>query len=124
MCTVERGTEVTLSWYREGEKESYGSYPVRNAPHLDLPQTVDKGGIYTCEANNSVSRETSDPLTVGAHCTAPGPPAIGANTGPSVSSTWIIVASVIAVVAALIAVVCAVLYCRNRREHTSVPTQA
>ncbi|XP_035274281.1 T-lymphocyte surface antigen Ly-9-like isoform X4 [Anguilla anguilla] len=122
MCTVERGTEVTLSWYREGEKESYGSYPVRNAPHLDLPQTVDKGGIYTCEANNSVSRETSDPLTVGAHCTAPGPPAIGANTGPSGSSTGIIVASVIAVVAVLIAVVFAVLYCRNRRDHTSAPS--
>ncbi|XP_035274277.1 titin-like isoform X1 [Anguilla anguilla] len=69
VCTVERGTGVILSWYREGEKR-YGSSDSLDAPYLKLPQTVETHGIYICEARNSVSNETSDPLTVGAHCTA------------------------------------------------------
>ncbi|XP_064176440.1 Fc receptor-like protein 5 [Anguilla rostrata] len=116
VCTVERGTGVILSWYREGEKR-YGSSDSLDAPYLKLPQTVETHGIYICEARNSVSNETSDPLTVGAHCTATGPPAIGANASPSGSSTGIIVASVIAVVAVLIAAVFAVLYCRKYQSH-------
>ncbi|KAJ8373400.1 hypothetical protein AAFF_G00265270 [Aldrovandia affinis] len=67
-CDVERGTGVTLSWYREGEKKSYVSLFIRNAPDAYLPQTVDVGGVYTCEAKNSVSRETAK-LTVGDQCT-------------------------------------------------------
>ncbi|KAG5849600.1 hypothetical protein ANANG_G00112670, partial [Anguilla anguilla] len=69
LCSVERGTGVTLSWYREGEKKPYVTSPVESAPHLVLPVPVERSGMYTCEARNSVSNETSDPLTVGAHCT-------------------------------------------------------
>ncbi|XP_035274291.1 SLAM family member 9-like isoform X2 [Anguilla anguilla] len=68
-CTAERGTGATLSWYREGQKKPYVSSRVASAPHLHLPETVERSSTYTCEAKNSVSRETSDPLTVGAHCT-------------------------------------------------------
>ncbi|KAJ8373404.1 hypothetical protein AAFF_G00265310 [Aldrovandia affinis] len=67
-CIVWRETAVTLSWYREGEKKSYVSSFIPSAPHLDLPETVEKGGVYTCEAKNSVSRETAK-LTVGDQCT-------------------------------------------------------
>ncbi|KAJ8339870.1 hypothetical protein SKAU_G00345030 [Synaphobranchus kaupii] len=69
LCTVERGTEATLSWYREGEEKPFISYPPRSAPHLYLPQAVERSGTYTCEAKNSVSNATSAPITVGSHCT-------------------------------------------------------
>ncbi|XP_035274289.1 coxsackievirus and adenovirus receptor homolog isoform X2 [Anguilla anguilla] len=69
MCTVERGTGVTLSWYREGEKESVSSSSIPSAPGLDLSVLVERSGIYICEAKNSVGSETSDPFPVGAHCT-------------------------------------------------------
>ncbi|XP_035274293.1 T-lymphocyte surface antigen Ly-9-like isoform X2 [Anguilla anguilla] len=68
LCTVDKGTRATLSWYREGEKESYGSSPVESAPHLHLLLPVERSGTYTCEAKNSVSNETAS-ITVGAHCT-------------------------------------------------------
>ncbi|KAJ8362576.1 hypothetical protein AAFF_G00367880 [Aldrovandia affinis] len=68
LCTVERGAAVTLTWYREGEAQSYASSPSRNTPDAYLPLTVDEGGTYTCEAKNSVNRETAK-LTVGPHCT-------------------------------------------------------
>ncbi|XP_064176185.1 T-lymphocyte surface antigen Ly-9-like [Anguilla rostrata] len=68
-CTAERGTEATLSWYREGETKPYSRSSVRSAPHLDLPQTVERSGTYTCEAKNSVSNEKAS-ITVGNHCTA------------------------------------------------------
>ncbi|KAJ8339872.1 hypothetical protein SKAU_G00345050 [Synaphobranchus kaupii] len=73
LCTVERGTGVTLSWYREGEERPYSSSDSLDAPYLKLPQAVDKGGIYTCEAKNFVSHET-DSITVEPHCT-------GSSTG-------------------------------------------
>ncbi|KAJ8373039.1 hypothetical protein AAFF_G00271670 [Aldrovandia affinis] len=73
LCTVERGAAVTLTWYREGEAQSYASSPSRNAPDAYLPLTVEKGGTYTCVAKNSVSTETAK-LTVGPHCTAPVEP--------------------------------------------------
>ncbi|KAG5849602.1 hypothetical protein ANANG_G00112690, partial [Anguilla anguilla] len=66
LCAVVR---ADLTLYKNSEKKPYVTSPVESAPHLHLPQTVHKGGIYTCEARNSVSNETSDPLTVGAHCT-------------------------------------------------------
>ncbi|KAJ8248642.1 hypothetical protein COCON_G00234030 [Conger conger] len=68
MCTVERGTDATLTWYRGHEEKPYSSSPVHSAPDLYLPQTVERSGTYTCEAKNSVSTERSDPLTVGDHC--------------------------------------------------------
>ncbi|XP_064176298.1 carcinoembryonic antigen-related cell adhesion molecule 21-like isoform X2 [Anguilla rostrata] len=107
LCAVERGRGVTLSWYREGQKKPYVSSRVASAPHLHLPVPVESG-TYTCEAKNSVSKETSDPLTVGAHCTD--------------SRTWIIVASVIAAVAVLIAVVFAFMYHRFKRRRRAVKT--
>ncbi|XP_061101435.1 SLAM family member 9-like isoform X2 [Conger conger] len=67
-CTVERGTDVNLTLYREGEEEPYSSSDPLDAPYLKLPVPVE-GGTYTCEANNSVSTERSAPLTVGDHCT-------------------------------------------------------
>ncbi|KAJ8392389.1 hypothetical protein AAFF_G00075140 [Aldrovandia affinis] len=72
LCTVERGAAVTLTWYREGEAQSYASSPSPNAPDAYLPLTVDEGGVYTCEAKNSVSTETAK-LTVGPHCTGADP---------------------------------------------------
>ncbi|KAG9333272.1 hypothetical protein JZ751_012926 [Albula glossodonta] len=66
-CTVDRGTEVTLSWYREGEEESFISSDSLNAPYVKLPEAVERGGTYTCEAVNSVSRERSS-VTVGEEC--------------------------------------------------------
>ncbi|KAJ8339867.1 hypothetical protein SKAU_G00345000 [Synaphobranchus kaupii] len=74
LCTVERGTGVTLSWYREGEERPFVTSPVHSAPHLDMTQAVDKGGIYTCEVKNAVNNATSAPITVGGHCK-------GSNTG-------------------------------------------
>ncbi|KAJ8271221.1 hypothetical protein COCON_G00100800 [Conger conger] len=107
LCAVERGTDATLTWYREGE-ENYGSSPVHSAPHLYLPQTVEWSGTYTCEAKNSVSTERSDPLTVGDHCT-------GINT-------WGIVASVLAAVL-LIALIAVVIYfqCCEQKQGETVP---
>ncbi|KAJ8411194.1 hypothetical protein AAFF_G00172000 [Aldrovandia affinis] len=68
LCTVERGAAVTLAWYREGETQSYGISLSRDAPDAYLPQTVEKGGTYTCEAKNYVNTETAS-ITVGLHCT-------------------------------------------------------
>ncbi|XP_061101440.1 SLAM family member 9-like isoform X2 [Conger conger] len=68
-CTVERGTDATLTWHRGDEEKPYSISSVRSVPYLDLPQTVERSGTYTCEAKNSVSTERSDPLTVGDHCT-------------------------------------------------------
>ncbi|KAI1887860.1 hypothetical protein AGOR_G00194850 [Albula goreensis] len=80
LCTVERGTQVTLAWYRKGEEESFVSSLVSNTPHVYLPQTVYESGTYTCEAVNSVSRERSS-VTVGKKC---------AVNVRSCSDSWII----------------------------------
>ncbi|KAJ8245196.1 hypothetical protein GJAV_G00274090 [Gymnothorax javanicus] len=68
MCTVDRGTKVTLSWYREGEEEHYSSSGSLDAPYIKLPEAVDRGGTYTCVAKNSVSNLNTS-ITVGEHCT-------------------------------------------------------
>ncbi|XP_061101017.1 Fc receptor-like protein 5 [Conger conger] len=102
MCTVERGTDATLTWYREGEHTPYDAHPPRSAPDLYLSVPVERSGIYTCEANNSVITERSDPLTVGDHCTG--------------NNTVVIVASVlgVALLIALIALIAiAVIYIKQ-----------
>ncbi|KAJ8373403.1 hypothetical protein AAFF_G00265300 [Aldrovandia affinis] len=60
--------QYQLNVYKRERQKSYASSPVRSAPDAYLPETVDEGGVYTCEAKNSVSRETAK-LTVGDHCT-------------------------------------------------------
>ncbi|KAJ8271220.1 hypothetical protein COCON_G00100790 [Conger conger] len=114
MCTVERGTDATLTWYREGEHSPYDAHPPRSAPDLYLSVPVEKSGTYTCEAKNSVSTNTSDPLTVGDHCTAPGLPA--PTTSTSGINTGVIVASVLGVVLfiAVIALIAVVIYFHRR----------
>ncbi|KAJ8247743.1 hypothetical protein GJAV_G00249770 [Gymnothorax javanicus] len=69
MCRVARGTGVTLSWYREGEKEDYKrSVPLDPLDSLSLLQNVVGGNTYTCVAKNSVSNLNTS-ITVGEHCT-------------------------------------------------------
>ncbi|KAI1887862.1 hypothetical protein AGOR_G00194870 [Albula goreensis] len=80
-CTVDRGTEVTLSWYREGEKEILGTSGPLSTPHQKLSQTVDRSGTYTCEAVNSVSRERSS-VIVGEECADLPPVTPGKNIIP------------------------------------------
>ncbi|KAI1887869.1 hypothetical protein AGOR_G00194940 [Albula goreensis] len=104
-CTVDRGTEVTLSWYREGEEEeSFISSDSLNAPYVKLPEAVERGGTYTCEAVNSVSRERST-VTVGEECA-------GGNAGPNI----VLIVSVCAAVFFFITtVVISILYCRKNK---------
>ncbi|KAJ8245195.1 hypothetical protein GJAV_G00274080 [Gymnothorax javanicus] len=66
LCTVDRGTEVTLSWYREGEKKDYSRSRSLDAASLSL--SVVGGGTYSCVAKNSVSNLNTS-ITVGEHCT-------------------------------------------------------
>ncbi|KAI1887866.1 hypothetical protein AGOR_G00194910 [Albula goreensis] len=96
LCTVDRGTQVTLSLYREGEGERYVNYPPVNAPH-HLPQTVDRSGTYTCEAKNSVSQRTTS-ITVGDHCTE-------GSTGPNAGLIAGLVLLVLACVGVLVGVI-------------------
>ncbi|KAG7458500.1 hypothetical protein MATL_G00220840 [Megalops atlanticus] len=56
LCSVERGTEVSLSM--QGEGGSTGSRSSPTTP-LKLPVKVEKGGRYTCEAKNPISNETT-----------------------------------------------------------------
>ncbi|KAI1887868.1 hypothetical protein AGOR_G00194930 [Albula goreensis] len=105
LCSVTRGTQVTLSWYREGEKESFVSYPVRSAPYLDMTEAVDQSGTYTCEAVNSISRET-DSVTVGVECA-------GANAG---QNTTIIVAVIVGVICTAVGVFIG-WRCRRQQNH-------
>ncbi|KAG9334205.1 hypothetical protein JZ751_008503 [Albula glossodonta] len=72
LCTVGRGTQVTLSWYREGE--SLIHTPLVNAPY-HLPVPVCESGSYTCEAENSVSIEMAS-VTLGDECADLPPPRI------------------------------------------------
>ncbi|KAI1887929.1 hypothetical protein AGOR_G00195550 [Albula goreensis] len=98
-CTVDRGTEVTLSWYREGEKENFISSDSLNAPYVKLPEAVERSGTYTCEAVNPISRERSS-VTVGEECAG--------YTGPHIG----LVIGLICTSAA--ALIFAGLYCRQR----------
>ncbi|KAG7458503.1 hypothetical protein MATL_G00220870, partial [Megalops atlanticus] len=67
LCTVERGTEANLSWYRDGQTKSISRTLFRNTP-MGLALTAHKGGKYTCEVKNSISRENNS-ITVGKECT-------------------------------------------------------
>ncbi|KAG9329578.1 hypothetical protein JZ751_025767 [Albula glossodonta] len=66
LCTVDNGTAVTLSWYKEGKKKSRIYTPPFDAP-LQLSGTVHAIGNFTCEAKNSISNKTVS-ITVGAEC--------------------------------------------------------
>ncbi|KAJ8271225.1 hypothetical protein COCON_G00100840 [Conger conger] len=69
MCTVERGTQVTLSWHKEGEKEDYASFSGPRAQDLNVSLSVKESGTYTCKVYNSVNSSSSDPHTVKDSCT-------------------------------------------------------
>ncbi|KAI1896970.1 hypothetical protein AGOR_G00100400 [Albula goreensis] len=81
LCTVGRGTQVTLSWYREGE--SLIHTPLVNAPY-HLPVPVYENENYTCVANNSVSIEMTS-VTLGDECAVKSQPCSDSD------NTWLIV---------------------------------
>ncbi|KAI1887870.1 hypothetical protein AGOR_G00194950 [Albula goreensis] len=98
-CTVDRGTEVTLSWYREGQRVIKSR--IRSAPYLDLDVPVHKGGTYTCLAKNSVSNETAS-VTVGNECSG--------------SDLWKTIAIILSIIIFILLIVGIVLYKRRGLE--------
>ncbi|KAI1887864.1 hypothetical protein AGOR_G00194890 [Albula goreensis] len=77
LCTVERGTQINMSWYREGEELSLIHTPPVNAPYY-LPVPVYESGTYTCEAVNPVSSSKTS-VTVGEECAVKAQPCPGSE---------------------------------------------